>query len=278
MDNIFYRTLLNDYIKIEPKYLSKDYRKYVLSKLRGKMEGVCTRHGYIRSGTIEIYKIAPGNIELVGLNGNIVFDVHYYADVCNPLIGNIVKATVTNVNKFGILAEVNGILEIIIAKNSVNIQHEHGIDLDKISIADQVIIEVLGKKFELNDKKISIVGKIVPSTTKAPTKKHKEKEETKHDGGDGGGDDEYVETDIVDATVGVVDAVEGEGEGDGDNDDSEDEDGVDHIGDDDEEEYTHKGGNEFFDSDEEFNDEEYEFYSDEEAYDEEAGDDVDDDI
>lgn len=273
MDNIFYRTLLNDNIKIEPKYLSKDYRKYVLSKLKSKLEGICSRHGFIKTGSIELYKVTPGNIELVGLNGNIVFDVHYYADVCNPLIGNIVKATVTNVNKFGILAEVAGILEIIIAKNSVNIQHDQGVDLDEITIGDTVVIEVLGKKFELNDKKISIVGRIVPSTAKAVTKKAKEKEDIKQvAGGDDDGED--VEDGVVDI-VGVGGAEAGE-DGDAEAEDSDEDDADDGVVDDEEEE-LHKDSNGFFESDdEEFNDEEYQFYSDDEAYDEDGVDDNDD--
>lgn len=271
MDNIFYRTLLNDNIKIEPRYLSKDYRKYVLTKLKAKLEGICSRHGFIKTGSIELYKVTPGNIELVGLNGNIVFDVHYYADVCNPLIGNIVKASVTNVNKFGILAEVSGILEIIIAKNSVNIQHDQGVDLDKITIGDTIVIEVLGKKYELNDKKISIVGRIVPSTAKAVTKEAKEKDEIKQDAG-GDDDVENVEDGVVDVGGAEVATVDGE-DGEVDSEDDDVDDGV--V--DDEDDELHKDNNGFFDSDdEEFNDEEYQFYSDEEAADEDGEDDNDD--
>jgi hypothetical protein len=70
-------------------------------------------------------------------------------------------------NRFGILAEVRiaedhystSVLEIIIAKNSVSIVSD--IDLDKIKIGDEVNIEVVGKKFNLGDKKISVIGKIV---------------------------------------------------------------------------------------------------------------------
>lgn len=162
MKEIFYRTLLNDKIKIEPKYLSSDYRTSILyNKLKSSVEGICSRHGYIKENSVEIYKVSPGVVDLIGLNGYIVFDVYYYADVCNPLVGNIIKAKVINVNKFGILAEIEPILEIVIAKNSVNILSDSNIDLENIVPGDYINVEIIGKKFELNDKKISIIGRVV---------------------------------------------------------------------------------------------------------------------
>jgi hypothetical protein len=100
-----------------------------------------------------------GRVELVSLNGTVLYDVTFYADICNPLIGSVIKSKVMNVNKFGILAEAEGVVEIIIAKNSVAIQSE--VDVNKIRIGDNVLIEVVGKKFELNDKKISLIGRVV---------------------------------------------------------------------------------------------------------------------
>lgn len=270
MDNIFYRVLLSDKVKIEPRYLSKDYRSYVSNKLKGSMEGICTKHGYIKEGSIELYKVAPGNIELIGLNGNIVYDVYYYADICNPLIGNVIKATVTNVNKFGILAEVANILEIIIAKNSVNITHDNGVDLDSVQIGNQVMVEVIGKKFELNDKKISIVGKITTGSSSS-SKKKVPKEDLAKTG---------VEEDDDAEDIDVVPEV-GENEGDEEDEDADAEEGDEdadelELLEDGEEEYQ-KGGNEFFDSDEEVEEDAYEFYSDEEGEAEGGGGDADGD-
>lgn len=256
MDQIYYRVLLNDRIKIEPRYLSKGFRGYVLEQLRKKMEGRCTRHGYIREGSIEVHKLAPGNIELVGLNGSIVFDVHYYAEVCNPMIGNVVKATVTNMNKFGILAEAN-VLEIVIAKNSINIQHDAGIDINSIQIGSQVFVEVVGKKFELNDKKISIVGRLVTGIAGAkkgrrePPAAARDREEK----------EEEDEEPVADAEV-EAEGAEEEG-GDAEEADAEAEDEIEEQeGGDAEEVEDATNGKEFFDSeDEDLANEEYEFYS-----------------
>jgi DNA-directed RNA polymerase subunit E'/Rpb7 len=161
MDNIFVRVQLCEKIKLEPAFISKSYKDEVLRRLKVKVEGICTKHGYIKPDSIEIHKICTGRVELIGLNGNTVFDVYFFADVCNPLLGSIIKCQVSNINKFGILAEAGNIIEAIIAKNSVSIQSD--VDLERVRIGDEVFIEVLGKKYELNDKKISLIARIVRS-------------------------------------------------------------------------------------------------------------------
>lgn len=161
LDNIFIRVQLCEKVKLEPAFISKSYKEEVLKRLKAKVEGICTKHGYIRPDSIEIYKICTGRVELIGLNGNTIFDVYFFADVCNPLLGSIVRCQVSNINKFGILAEAGNIIEAIIAKNSVSIQSD--VDLERVRIGDEVFVEVLGKKYELNDKKISLIARIVRS-------------------------------------------------------------------------------------------------------------------
>lgn len=163
-NNTFLKMQLCERIKIEPSFLHKNFKNEVLRRLKLKVEGICSKHGYVKPDSIEIIKICAGRVELIGLNGNTQFDVIFSALVCNPLLGSVIRCRVVNINKFGILAEAGGIIEAIIAKNSVSIQSE--IDLDKVHIGDDVLVEVVGKKYELNDKKISIIGKIIKDTTK----------------------------------------------------------------------------------------------------------------
>ena len=166
MDNVFIRALLTDKVKLKPNQVTKEYAKYILNKLRATYEAKCTYHGYIKPKSIEVSKISVGKSIDGSLNGDAMFNVVYYADVCNPTVGSTVKAKVVNTNMFGILAEngvdIDGtfypILEIIVAKNS---SVKSDVDLEKIKIGDVVNIEVVGKKFELNDLKITVVGKVI---------------------------------------------------------------------------------------------------------------------
>jgi DNA-directed RNA polymerase subunit E'/Rpb7 len=177
ISKVFTRVLVNDYIKLHPKKTNKNTPATILEKLKEKVEGKCSKHGYIKVDSVEIYKITPGKVELAGLNGFTQYLVYFYAEVCNPLVGSLIKCNVVNSNKFGILAEAGfysnsrfvNVLEIIIAKNSVNIVSD--VDLEKINIGDEIIVEVLGKKFELEKNTLSIVGRVVKDVDSSKKKK-----------------------------------------------------------------------------------------------------------
>lgn len=184
--DIFVRVLLNEKIKLEPSFINKGFKEELVRRLKKKVEGTCSRHGYIKRGSIEIYKIAPGIVDITSLNGYLIFNIHFYADICNPTLGCVVKCKVSNINKFGVLAESGyqddekneymNVLEIFIAKNSVNIASD--VNLESIQIGQELFVEILGKKFELNDKKVTTIGRVVvDKNIKTKVIKHVEKKE-----------------------------------------------------------------------------------------------------
>jgi DNA-directed RNA polymerase subunit E'/Rpb7 len=162
---------LQDRVKIIPSLLGKNLDHVISSILRKKYEAKCSQYGYIQQDTITIYKYSMGSIVSPSLNGDIQFTVQFYANVFNPIVGQIVRAKVVNANKFGVLAECESFIEIIIAKNTSTLASD--IDLNAVSIGDMINVEILGKKYELNDKRISIVGRAVQdiATTVASTSK-----------------------------------------------------------------------------------------------------------
>lgn len=216
MNAIFTRVLLTEKVKLEPVFLTKAYRDEVLNRLKLKVEGICTKHGFIRPDSIELHKVCIGRVEIIGLNGNTTYDVQFWADVCNPLLGSVIRCKVSNVNKFGILAEAEGVVEAIVAKNSVNIHSE--VELDKIRIGDDILVEVLGKKYELNDKKISIIGKAVQDV-KTINVDGKEKSSKKVNIEDD--EEEDIENDIVSLAGGSDSDASDDDESEADNDEEE---------------------------------------------------------
>jgi DNA-directed RNA polymerase subunit E'/Rpb7 len=210
MDSIFVTSHLNNKIRIKPSQLGYNIEDVILTILQGKYEGKCTEHGYIKPRSIKIEKFSAGYVQAFTLNGDIIYNVIYKAEVCNPSIGNIVSAVVVNMNKFGILAEAYvdlgphtkiPVLEIIVAKNMINVDNEQNIE--SISINQEINVEILGKKYELNDKKISIVGRIIEKVV----------EKAISGGGDG---IEEIETETEDEIDGIEEIDE-------DEDDDEDE-------------------------------------------------------
>jgi len=166
--NIYNKNILTTKIKIKANQLNKNYKKYILIKLQKEYEGVFTKFGLIKKDTIEIIKLSLGIIEQNSFEGNILYNVQFKADLCNPTIGSIILCTVKNLNNFGILCTAtdgeDSIIEVIVPKKSLAIKSD--IDLNNIKMDDKVFIEIMGKKQELNDTKIKCIGKITKTKSK----------------------------------------------------------------------------------------------------------------
>lgn len=167
-DMNFVLTHLVDKVKLSPKLLKNDFEKNILTLLKEMNEGKCSKHGYIKKNSIKITRINLGKIEMHTFHGYTVFDVFFEASVCNPVIGNIVQCVVRNMNNFGILCSSGSnegneyILDVIIPKHTSNIISD--VVLSNIKVGDNVKVEILGKKYQLNSKTISAIGKIITQT------------------------------------------------------------------------------------------------------------------
>lgn len=152
-----------DNVKIHPRDITNDMSKSILKVLRNEKEGICSNHGFIKKDSIKICEIGPGKVELTSFHGYINYTVKYSAQVCNPVKDDIVNATVQNINNFGILCTSTvsnqTVLEIIVPKHSPAIVSS--INLENVKIGDKVMVQIIGKKYQLYNEKISIIGKIV---------------------------------------------------------------------------------------------------------------------
>lgn len=155
------------FVQLTPEELDSKYQDRIYEKLRNTYEGNCTKFGFIFQNSIEIVKRSCGNFIKQNFNGAIRFDVICRAMTCNPAINTVVEAVVKNKNLLGILAESSmelnnekiPILDIIIPIKSAGIISD--INIETISIGDTITVEVMGKKYQMKDKKISIIGRVV---------------------------------------------------------------------------------------------------------------------
>jgi len=220
-------------INIKPSDINNDYEDLFIKKLKTDLEGICTKHGYIKKNSIKIIKRSIGSIIRQHFNGNLLYEVNCTADICNPVIGSIAKCKVKNKNTMGLLAQgfynEDPVLEVIIPKISAGIKSE--IDLDQVNIGDDILVEVCGKKFVLYDKYISIIGKVIKSKNEDIKNKIYDEDDDDNDG-------ETSETDVFEDIDGnIIDEEEHEDddEEEEDDDDDDDDDKKDEDDDDDDE-------------------------------------------
>jgi DNA-directed RNA polymerase subunit E'/Rpb7 len=155
---------IKTHVQLVPSELDVNIEGTLLVKLQKRFEGVCSRFGFIKPNTLRILQRSCGSFMKPHFNGHTRFEVLLSGEVCNPTPGMVVAAVVKAKNNLGILAESTGgeekpLLDIIIPRRSAGIASE--VDLDTMSIGDEVFVEVLGKRYQLNDTKISIIGRIV---------------------------------------------------------------------------------------------------------------------
>lgn len=152
-------------VHLAPMELTADFEDTILRKLRQNLEGVCSRHGYIKPSSIEIVRRSAGQFVKQHFNGHLRYDVVCRAEVCNPPQNSIVEAVIKKMNELGLHAESTlrigesdvPVLDIIIPKRAAGIQSE--VDLSELQPGDRIYVEVLGKRFQLNDRMISIIGR-----------------------------------------------------------------------------------------------------------------------
>jgi len=126
-----------------------------------KIEGKCIVDGYIKTDSINNIVYSAGKCQ----GENIVFDVVFDCFICNPVEGMLIECVVENVTKAGIKAKINedvSPLIIFIARD-----HHYGsdyfskIDDGSIKEGSNIVVRVIGQRFELNDAYIAIIGELI---------------------------------------------------------------------------------------------------------------------
>jgi len=158
MDHFFIKHTINKSLSIEPKYINNQINDYILKRLKENFENKCLKYGYIKPNSIKIIKRSIGTVLASHFNGNILYNIEFSVDVCNPLEGAIIDIQVTNINKMGILGDVpneeDSPLNILLAR-------QHHIDneaFQNLKIGEVIQGKIVGKRYEYGDSQISVIA------------------------------------------------------------------------------------------------------------------------
>ena len=109
-----YTAVFEEQVSLNPR----DIRGKVVSidtvlegKLRARLEGKCSRHGYVVSDTVKILSRSMGSMERGRFTGNIVFHVQAEGKVLNPPDKTILDGEVIRKNKTKFLKMMQSVLE-----------------------------------------------------------------------------------------------------------------------------------------------------------------------
>ena len=158
LQSIYSRCLLTRKIVLPINFIGKSLDDVIESYIRDNFEGKCVVEGYVKPNSSKIIKYSSGVID----RGNkVVFEVVFECDICLPVEGMLIQCSVKNVVKAGVRAEVvnevpSPVVMFVAKDHHYNIQK-----FNEIQVGDIINVRVIGQRFELNDKYVSVIGELV---------------------------------------------------------------------------------------------------------------------
>ena len=166
--SIYSRCLISKSILIAITDIGKNIDKIIETNVKYQFEGKCIVEGFIKPKTITILTYSSGIVK----SNNILFEVVFECQVCSPVENMLIDCIAKNITKAGIRAE--SALETpspIIVFITRDYQHSNPYFLS-IQENDKFTARVIGQRFELNDKYVSIIAEVVePKKKRDFTKK-----------------------------------------------------------------------------------------------------------
>ena len=155
---LYSRCLLTRKVELPMEYIGKNIDETIEEAIKTSFEGKCGEEGYIKPNSTKIIQYSSGVIERGYI---IIFEVIFECEACFPVEGMLINCIAKNITSAGIRAEsANDVPSPII----VFIAKDHHYDnkyFSEIKVDDKITARVIGSRFELNDKYISIIGELV---------------------------------------------------------------------------------------------------------------------
>jgi DNA-directed RNA polymerase subunit E'/Rpb7 len=157
MTGIYSRCLVTRNVVLPITMVGKNIKEIIEQNLVFNNEGKCIVEGFIKPHSIKVITHSSGLIQ--GMN--ILFEVVFECEVCSPVEGMLITCVAKNITKAGIRAES---AEESPSPVVVFIARDHHYSVTKFSSiqeGDKFLARVIGQRFELNDKYVSIIAELV---------------------------------------------------------------------------------------------------------------------
>ena len=155
LNEIFMSTIMSKNIILEFIKVDQNIKQTLKKILSENFEGKCNIEGYIKKDSINIISYSCGTLKA----NKIEFTVLFECLVCHPVEGMLINCIVKDITKAGIRAELpndSNTLIIFIARD----HHYHSQKFSSIKLGDEIRVKVIGQRYELNDKFISVIAEL----------------------------------------------------------------------------------------------------------------------
>jgi len=159
-DNELYsKALFSKEVCVSITNIGRNIKETLERIISSEIDSKCIVQGYVKPGSVRVQNYSTGLI----LTDKIVFNVVIECYICNPVEGMIINCFAENITKAGIRALIskeNSPLLIFVARDH-NYMSSY---FNSVKENDNIKVKVIGQRYELNDKYISIIGSLVEET------------------------------------------------------------------------------------------------------------------
>jgi DNA-directed RNA polymerase subunit E'/Rpb7 len=154
---IYSRSLITENISLPIAAIGRNLKQTLEKTISSIVEGKCIVEGYVKSGSCKIITHSSGLIQGVQVKFEVVFECY----ICSPVEGMLIPCVARNITKAGIRAESDEESPSPIVVFIMRDQNYMNKYFTSIKENDKFIVRVIGQRFELNDKYVSIIGEVV---------------------------------------------------------------------------------------------------------------------
>jgi DNA-directed RNA polymerase subunit E'/Rpb7 len=158
LSSTYTRCLVNRTITLPISTIGKNLKSTIETNIAINYEGKCVVEGFIKPNSCKLITYSSG---LIQKGDQISFEIVFDCEVCFPVENMLISCVAKNITKAGIRAESStdspSPIVVFIAKDH---NYDNPLFAD-IKEGDEFTTRVIGQRFELNDKYISIIGELV---------------------------------------------------------------------------------------------------------------------
>jgi hypothetical protein len=169
--HIYIRSLLTQKIVLNYGEVNSELFDTLEGKLKHFNEGKCIKDGYVKNNSVKLLTYSGGEL----FSNKLVFECVFECLITNPVESMVLNCVAKSITKVGVRAELvtddnNSPYIIFIARD----HHYSNEVFSQIKENDMLQVRVLGQRYELNDKFISVIAELISINNYGTLKKELE--------------------------------------------------------------------------------------------------------
>jgi DNA-directed RNA polymerase subunit E'/Rpb7 len=157
MIGIYNKIMINKKISLSIVHIGSNLKNTIEKAIADEIEGKCIIEGFVKPNSVKIITYSSGVLN----SYNVVYDVVLECLICSPVEGQIISCVIKNITETaGIKAEVDDTpspLIIYLARD----HHYNVHEFNKLNIDENINVKVIGQRYELNDKYVSVIAELI---------------------------------------------------------------------------------------------------------------------